>query len=415
MVNNISQSEYRGSIPTFDFSSGIGYSIYKKDESRWDATEKHVVAQMKRFYPSFFATSADVKQTFYDLAQMDEIQSKYLDKIFTSNKEAVIKSKLDNYFQGVERMLINEIDLAIKDVKSHIKTLENGKGEDLAKKKKEVEKLSYELNRGINDCTGEIETTLARGVGDIKNDLALSALSIVKLSRVHSCIRKSTFWGSDKKFTCEIEIVDAQRSLSNSKSALEKELKKVDTAWKKIVDEAAGILSVKLKDIIQKAEEKDTEGVNVTDQLMEIIHNVVYTFKANQVFSYKDLMKKGEDSLGEILQQVEDVPSYLSYKCEEHKAKEDIRKKSQSILNEAQNKFNAWKYNVEDEISNKLEEVRKKLNQELTQNRAKMIGEIKNRFDEFINQFESELKDVKANMVRYKEILKNLEILRNMI
>lgn len=88
---NIATSNYKGNDPIFDVSSGIGYSIAKKEPDRRDSTEKHVVEQMKHFYPSFFSTEEDVVSTFFDLSQMDDIRSNYLEGLFTKNKEAIIK------------------------------------------------------------------------------------------------------------------------------------------------------------------------------------------------------------------------------------------------------------------------------------------------------------------------------------
>lgn len=415
MIANISRSEYTGSIPSFDFSSGIGYSIYKKAESRWDATERHVVSRMKNFYPSFFATPEDVKQTFYDLAQIDEIQSQYLNKMFVANKNAVIQSKLDNYFQGVSRTLSKEIDSAIVDVNSHLKMLEDGNGKDLTKKKNETELLSNDLNRGINNCTTEIENILRNGVKEIENSLSLSKLSIIKSRVERGFIRKSTFWGSDKDFMCDIDSVDDQRTLSTSKSALESELKRVDKSWKDIVNKASDILSLKLKDIIKNAEKKDTEGVNVSDQLMDIVYSVINAFGANHVFCFSDIRKNSENSLREIMEQVRDIPTYIGKSMEEYEAKDYVRDQARKICRETQSRFDSWKDNVETEISNKLKEISKTLSRELSENRAKMIGEIKNRFSEFITQLELELKDIETNKKHYKNSLEILDNLKNMI
>ena len=214
---------------------------------------------------------------------------------------------------------------------------------------------------------------------------------------------------------CDIDSVDDQRTLSTSKSALESELKRVDKSWKDIVDKASEILSLKLKDIIKNAEKKDTEGVNVSDQLMDIVYSVINAFGANHVFCFSDIRKNSENSLREIMEQVRDIPTYIGKSMEEYEAKDYVRDQARKICRETQSRFDSWKDNVETEISNKLKEISKTLSRELSENRAKMIGEIKNRFSEFITQLELELKDIETNKKYYKNSLEILDNLKNMI
>lgn len=98
--NNISSSSFTGTDPILDFSSGIGYSIFKKDLHNLDEMESHVVAQMKSFYPSFFSSDEDIKSTFYDLSQIDSIRDSYLDGVFKKNKFNIIKDKINKYFDN---------------------------------------------------------------------------------------------------------------------------------------------------------------------------------------------------------------------------------------------------------------------------------------------------------------------------
>ena len=98
LQRNLSNSDYKGEGPVFIASSGIGYSIANKPKDHWDATENHVVARMKNFYPSFFSNDQEIKDTFFNLSQMDVLRSDYLDGIFVKNRDGIIQSKVNAYF-----------------------------------------------------------------------------------------------------------------------------------------------------------------------------------------------------------------------------------------------------------------------------------------------------------------------------
>ena len=118
---NLSGSDYRGEEPRFTMSSGIGYSIANKKPSDWDSMESHVVKQMKRFYPSFFASDSDIKATFNELSQIDDIRKDYLDGEFVKNRDKIISSKVNCYFGNAT----SEIKAILSDGKANLNERNN--------------------------------------------------------------------------------------------------------------------------------------------------------------------------------------------------------------------------------------------------------------------------------------------------
>ena len=102
-------------------SSGIGYSIANKKPSDWDNMESHVVKQMKRFYPSFFASDSDIKATFNELSQIDDIRKDYLDGEFVKNRDKIISSKVNSYFGNAT----SEIKAILSDGKANLNERNN--------------------------------------------------------------------------------------------------------------------------------------------------------------------------------------------------------------------------------------------------------------------------------------------------
>ena len=100
MDRNLATSNFKGDDPILNFSSGIGYSIAKKDPSSWDDTENKVVSKMRMYYPSFFGTDEEAAETFLELSNIDTIRAEYLEKVFMRKKDSIIKKKVDAYFEN---------------------------------------------------------------------------------------------------------------------------------------------------------------------------------------------------------------------------------------------------------------------------------------------------------------------------
>lgn len=92
----------RGRIK-LDTTAGIGYSIAHKPADKWDNVEKQVVQQMKRYYPDYFSTDADIKETFESLSNIADIKERYLDDVFMQNKDTIIAEKVENFFAKTKK------------------------------------------------------------------------------------------------------------------------------------------------------------------------------------------------------------------------------------------------------------------------------------------------------------------------
>ena len=147
---NVSSSNYKGSMPILDFSSGIGYSIAKKSSSRRDSMETTVVSQMKKFYPSYLASEEDVVQMFYDLSNIDEIRDSYLENVFLKNKVDIISKKISAYFANASEKLKKEFKNEIDDFSVRITGLENGDLDNIKEQRSVTETIIKEIKSDIN-------------------------------------------------------------------------------------------------------------------------------------------------------------------------------------------------------------------------------------------------------------------------
>lgn len=162
MQRNLSASSYMGKRPEFDFSSGIGYSIAKKT-SPLNNIERHVLEQMRNFYPSDFATDEEAKQWMLALSKIDEIKEKYVEGKFIAKRDEIIAEKTEQFFaqsQGAALPLAEKALNALVEYKSDF--LE---GRDLG----DLQKQQAEIDRIIN----ESEATLASIIESCRTDINL--------------------------------------------------------------------------------------------------------------------------------------------------------------------------------------------------------------------------------------------------
>ena len=107
----------------FDTTAGIGYSIAQKPSNKWDNVEKQVVQQMRRYYPDYFSTDRDIKESFEGLANIPEIRSNYLDGVFKDNKEAIIAEKMKGFFEKHKQEISSNIEKILNEFKNRYEQL----------------------------------------------------------------------------------------------------------------------------------------------------------------------------------------------------------------------------------------------------------------------------------------------------
>lgn len=162
MQRNLSASSYKGKQPEFDFSSGIGYSIAKKT-SPLNNIERHVLGQMRNFYPSYFATDEEAKQWMLALSKIDEIKEKYVEGKFIAKRDEIIAEKTEQFFaqsQGAALPFAEKALNALEEYKSDF--LE---GRDLG----DLQKQQAEIDRLINESAA----ALASIIDSVRSDIEL--------------------------------------------------------------------------------------------------------------------------------------------------------------------------------------------------------------------------------------------------
>ena len=403
--SNFDTSEYKrsgGNKPEIYFSSGIGYSISHKPESEWDATESHVVNQMKEYFKGYFDTSDDVKANFNALSSIDEIRTNCLEKKFRKNKERIIAEKSDKYLKYINSELRKRVNNLLEKIKANEDSVKNAEGVDLEERRNLwielvssiIEDLSSVANQ-ISSQTGKIET-------EIKNawqfTVKVQPNSIVNDTRF-KCHVPGLLWGTNIRNV--IAGIYKLPQLSATESELLKALPKIESVaetWKIKCEPLSEIIRETITKAIEEAEKKDSQGklnarvlYNIVNETIEEMFNVTTLDVSGLKATYQYNVEKFViDFTPKNVVKIP-VPQKKDKSFDEAALNTEIRRQAQQIIGEAQMLVNALTHQLQLSLNNKLRESREAVQNLLTTKRADMEERIKRSADKYLAQLQREI------------------------
>ena len=389
MDRNIGASDYRGKAPTFDFSSGIGFSIAKKGESRWDPTERNVVEQMQRFYPSFFSTQEDIKETFLNLAQISDIQEKYL-KDFARNKDRIICSKMNSYFANITGEINEYAKDAIGKGNNALKTIQESTASTLEKTRSETDNLLRSLSGDINRLIANSQSEIDLITREIENSCRLPGnLSIDKKCNNIHCSRETTFWGRTSTFCVQVECVDSHETIKKVRKSWENLIDDTVKLWDKRLEKISSGLLASINNVIESAEGDDSERVIDADLMRDIIKDAMQQLKDFKMPNVAEL-KNIPDKLN-----FQNVVSFNKYAgcMEEDDARDKIRERAQSNLSSATTILTAFKNNANQELAKVFKNQATEAKKVLTQKQKSLISEVSEKINSYLRELEEKIKN----------------------
>ena len=269
-LNNIRTSDYKGKDPILDFSSGIGYSIYKKPSKEWDKMESHVVSNEQ-----------EIKETFKDLSQIDVIRQSYVEELFKSNKDTIIREKINQYFANAESEIGSLVSKTVEEASDFEKKLREA---DISSLRQETKLYS----KVISDIKSDMMTlsSKARDMAEAKAKECLNSFSfhwngkVPTISVLETYTRLSTFLEEQKSFTGSYEKPDIIGLVDLLTTSLTNALTTLSNNWKSGTEKIFKMIADSLSNVIAKNEERDTSGAfdghmlrNELDQLMARFEN----------------------------------------------------------------------------------------------------------------------------------------------
>ena len=409
---NLAESDYKGDEPRFDVSSGIGYSIYNKPRDKWDSMEEHVVKQMKQFYPSNFDTIENIKETFFNLANIDVIRDNYLDGLFVKNRDRIMQSKLDGYFANVKKNVTNIIDDQRSALEKHYQFVNNNDISEMRKigdsTRRIIKVIKAEINTLANVCDDNAEMMRKRTWNSVPS------LWNGSLPTVEECVtaqRKSTFRGSNKTFSVSFRRIDPQKMIRTLHENFMKAADKMTSSWEKESEELLKLINGKINDIITAAERQDTEAHIDADSIRHILTEVIAKMDNVRTLDLKNIIDKAKEQVVDVSQDC-DISIHFG-SMDESEARDKLRNRANEKRQEITDKVKRICNSFQSELETKLDESKVAVVSVFTNRKEELVSKASSEVDKYLVQLENDIKNKESELALYGEAIKQLDIIKS--
>ena len=409
---NLAESDYKGDEPRFDVSSGIGYSIYNKPRDKWDSMEEHVVKQMKQFYPSNFDTIENIKETFFNLANIDVIRDNYLDGLFVKNRDRIMQSKLDGYFANVKKNITNIIDDQRSALEKHYQFVNNNDISEMRKigdsTRRIIKVIKAEINTLANVCDDNAEKMRKRTWNSVPS------LWNGSLPTVEECVtayRKSTFLGSNKTFSVSFRRIDPQKMIRTLHENFMKAADKMTSSWEKESEELLKLINGKINDIITAAERQDTEAHIDADSIRHILTEVIAKMDNVRTLDLKNIINKAIEQVVDVSQDC-DISTHVG-SMDNNKASEKLKNRANEKRQEITDKVKRICNSLQSELETKLDESKVAVVSVFTNRKEELVSKASSEVDKYLVQLENDIKNKESELALYGEAIKQLDIIKS--
>ena len=403
---NLSGSDYRGEEPRFTMSSGIGYSIANKKPSDWDNMESHVVKQMKRFYPSFFASDSDIKATFNELSQIDDIRKDYLDGEFVKNRDKIISSKVNSYFGNAT----SEIKAILSDGKANL----NERNNALCKKdisqiesvRNATKKVVEKIVKDIDSLASKADDMAEQAKKECWNRYQTPSVRVPTKEEGVTFVRQSTFWGRDKDVSCSYKKIDEQKLVSEAEGQVQVAAEKLSTDWNNRSGELMNSIKDTIGSLIAEAEQKDSEAKFDADGLRRILGEVLASMSNSTVMNIKDLTN---NVVGRIMDVAQDCEvSLIVGSVDEATAKNKISSRAREARRKIENGLRDLFDQFNTDIKKELDKSKNEVINIFTRRKDELITKANGSVQGYLDSLEKELKDKKAQLANYTRAIASI-------
>lgn len=369
----------RGRIK-LDTTAGIGYSIAHKPANRWDNVEKQVVQQMKRYYPDYFSTEADIKESFEGLANISDIKEKYLEGVFMDNKDAIISEKVKEFFLTNRKEISETIEHILSEFKNRQEQLNETTIAEIQKQKEMQGKLFDGLKTTFASIFNNFSRNIQNEVKHIANNVRFNEIRTIPTEQTIEAITcKGRLWGHNTN-EWTIEHVNTYELCNQIGNAVEQYAQSWNQEWQKLFDNARKEMSEKLNSAISDFELQVMSTSFKDSYYRDLIDRALDELRDNKELEIGDIISQyqrlgddiandqfypsGTDELKE-----EQVAPFLAKSLREHNSnlirrfrvlsdsiKEDVKKDINKNLQTALNVIEGMKTSFADNLKKEGEE-----------------------------------------------------------
>lgn len=389
----------RGRIK-LDTTSGIGFSIAHKPTEKWDNVEKQVVEQMKRFYPNYFSTEEELKETFESLANIVDIKEKYLDGVFMDNKDTIISEKVKEFFSRNRQEISASIDNVLNEFKNRQEQLNETTIAEIRKQKEMQGELFDNLKSTFAGIFNTFGINIQSEIKHIGNNVQFDEITEIPTEEATiSVTHKGLLWGHNT-IEIPIEQVNTYALGSQIATAVNSYAKSWNDEWQELFKNAREEMYNKLSAAISDFETQimstsfnDTYYRNLIDRALDELQNNKELTIGDVISKYQ---RQGRDMADD---------QFYPYGTEELKEKElntyiakCLREHKAMIINNFRTLSDSIKVDVKTEINKNLHDA------------LKIIDNMKNSFsDRLKKEGEKYLAGLEKDMLEKTTVLKKIE------
>lgn len=396
--SQIVDEKLRDSV-VLDFTSGIGFSIATKGSDRWDAVEKKVVEQMKRFYPDFFSTDEDVKEKFMGLSNIGDIREKYVEGAFKGNKDRIIAERVGAFVPAYKKGIGERLQEMEKNVALRVRQLEKVTVEEIAEQRRMQGVVFENLKNDFRNIIGAFSNTLQDQADTLGNDIRMSEVQLVLEKVGVDVVRKAWPWGTGTS-TVLCDVPNAIGTVALFRKSAGQYEQQWRAAWEEHFKEGKERLFEELLNKITEFQKKQQTSLFDDDYYRVLLDGcMVDLMKSEELKNIDDLVAKAQQGVEEDV-----TPDRKILKMEDKKEAEAIEEAG-----------NVW--------SGRVKEARKKLNQQVdgfrgalkiktkenAESAVKELDKLRDQFSEMLTkEGEQYLAELEKNLRRKTERLQRL-------
>lgn len=388
-----------------DTTAGIGYSIAHKPPRKRDNVEQRVVEQMKRFYPEYFTTEAELKDTFEGLANMTEIRERYLGHLFMDNKERIIAEKVNAFFSNNRKDISENIIRILEEYNNRREQLESTTLEEIKRQRDFQEKLFGELESTFIQIFERFEGNIQREIKELSNRVLFNEIRSVPTETTSDAITyKGMLWGHNTN-EMSFEQVSTYQLGNLIRASVEEYGNSWNTEWKKLFDKTRKEMAEKLNEAISKFETElmssafnDAYYRGLIDKALDVLRDYKELPIGDIITEYK---RQGDDiacqqyepSGTSELKKVEVLP-HLRKQLEFHKSglikqfriladqiKSDVKKEINKSLQDSISVINKMKLSFSDNLKKEGDTYLKKMEEDMEEK-----TEVLNKLEDIVNK-----------------------------
>ncbi len=392
---NLEKSNFKGEEPDFTMSSGIGFSIYKKDRSQWDSVEQNTVEQLVQMYPSSFNSDEAIKDRFKYLSQIDEIWEEYLEGVFKENKNKIISQKVNHYFANSETGLTEQVKIECNFLCEKCKMLKTTGIEQLKAMRDNTASIINEFVQMMGELSKQCEQMANQALSLCLSNLREPTVRISTYTETVYSERGGTFWGSWSKHDveCSCRMVDVYSLADSVSRQVESAANSASKSWMREADKIVREINRMLKNKVEEAEKKCSKECIPGADLRRVIEETVNSMTSSREV---DLSSIADD----IAEEIEFVasrnrprfPNYLG-KMSEGDAKEVLREIANDAVESIRSEAEDLVYDFVPRVEEELSDAKESFVDVFKKNGSQLTGRIKSAMQETLRNLEAQLKE----------------------